>query len=230
MAKKREDLSGNRYGRLTVLKFSHMSGKHSYWECRCDCGNIKIARIDCLKTGTVRSCGCLVIDNHVKKHGFARSRLYRIYHAMKQRCYNPKSTAYQRYGGRGIRICEEWLNDFEVFAKWALNNGYKDNLTIDRKDFNKDYTPNNCRWITQKEQTRNTSRNTWITINGKTKILKDWCNIYGINVATACNRLKRGLSIDNVFKINEQSVTTIPKGSRMPIGTVSEAENLEDIV
>lgn len=199
----RKDISGNRYGKLVVVGFSHMDRKHSYYFCKCDCGNEITARSDCLKTGTIKSCGCLVKDNHVKTHGQSRSKLYRVYYGMKQRCYNPNHKAYYRYGGRGISICEEWKNDFKAFYDWAIENGYQDGLTIDRKDYNGNYEPNNCRWVTQAEQSRNTSRNTLITIDGVTRLLVEWCEIYGVNMSTACYRIKKNLPIKKVFNINE---------------------------
>lgn len=203
MSGKRKDLTGQKYGKLTVVNFSHMVDKHSYWSCLCDCGNNITVRSDCLKRGNVKSCGCLIKENHSRRHGYAQSRLYRIYYAMKQRCYNPKTKAYHRYGGRGVTICEEWLDSFESFRSWAIANGYRDDLTIDRRDVNGNYEPNNCRWITQRDQTRNTSRNTHITIDGVTRLLCEWCSIYGVNMATACYRLKRGWSVKDVFQINE---------------------------
>lgn len=203
MSGKLKDITGERYGKLTVIKFSRMVGKHSYWLCKCECGNEHIARSDCLKRGYIKSCGCLVKENHPKTHGQARTRLYRIYYAMKQRCYNSNNSNYNRYGGRGIKVCSEWLHDFKTFYDWALKNGYDENLTIDRINFDGNYEPNNCRWITQHEQARNTSRNTHITINGETRLLVEWCEKYGVNMATACHRIKRNLPIKKVFNINE---------------------------
>lgn len=203
MSGKRKDITCNRYERLVVLGFSHMVKKHSYYLCECVCGNKIIARSDCLKNGAIKSCGCLVKDNHVRTHGQAKTKLYHVYYGMKERCYNPKHESYDRYGGRGITVCDEWRNDFKVFYDWAITNGYKEGLTIDRKNYDKNYSPDNCGWITQAEQCRNTSRNNHITIDGVTRLLVDWCEIYGVNKSTACYRIKKKWPIKKVFNINE---------------------------
>lgn len=215
-----QDYTGQTYNRVTLLSFSHKRGKHSYWNCRCSCGNEFTARVDCVISGNTKSCGCLNHEAKVTKHGQARTPLYRVYYSMKQRCYNPNDKHYSDYGGRGISICDEWLSDFPAFSKWAYENGYAHGLSIDRIDVNGNYEPSNCRWVTQKVQTRNTRRNTYITISGETKVLKDWCTTFGVNCATACNRIKRGYPIYKVFGISEQSVSTNCTPS---IGTTVEA-------
>lgn len=110
---------------------------------------------------------------------------------MIQRCTNPNDDSYERYGGRGIVVCDEWLNSFEDFYEWALDSGYSDSLSIDRVDFNLDYCPANCKWSTPKEQANNNSDNINITINGVTKTLREWCPEYGISYATAWKRIRK---------------------------------------
>lgn len=133
------------------------------------------------------------------KHGGTHTRLYNVWCGMKERCKNPKSKRFARYGGRGIKVCDEWENDFAEFREWALNNGYADKLTIDRIDNNKGYSPDNCRWATQKEQNRNYSRNHMITYQGETKCLVDWADEFGINRGTVLFRIKQGKPLDEVF-------------------------------
>lgn len=118
---------------------------------------------------------------------------------MNDRCYNKNNKRYKDYGGRGIIICDEWLNDNKRFFNWAKSNGYNDNLTIDRIDVNGNYEPNNCRWITLQQQNRNTRRNIYFTIKGVTKCLKDWCKDFNIPCSTVRYRLKRGLTIEEAL-------------------------------
>lgn len=152
---KKIDITGERYGRLTVLKLEPSKKYLSMWRCRCDCGNEITAYLGNLRRGTTQSCGCLQRERTSKAnilHGDTDSSLYRRYKHILYRCYNPKCKDYSNYGGRGIKICNEWLDNYKAFREWSLQNGYKEELTIDRKDVNGDYEPNNCRWITLEEQ------------------------------------------------------------------------------
>ena len=169
------DLTGQRFGGLTVIGFAKKSNDRQYmWKCRCDCGNEIVIRSHSLRSGNTRSCGCLQKETNIKlrqTHGMTKTRLYNIWQSMKQRCSLPSASCYKYYGGRGITVCNEWQN-FEPFCEWALANGYADNLTIDRIDVNGNYEPNNCRWLTIQEQQNNTRRSHNITFNGITKTLK----------------------------------------------------------
>ena len=165
MTKQMKNLTNQCFGKLQVISFAGKKGKEKYYMCHCECGNKKIVRASNLTTGNTRSCGCIKkqkngIENSNYKHGLSNTRLYVIWSSMKQRCQNPKATEYSCYGGRGIRVCPEWENDFKTFYTWAINNGYSGELTIDRIDVNGDYKPANCRWIPQKEQYKNIQRNT----------------------------------------------------------------------
>jgi len=157
------DLIGKKFGRLTVLRRDEKKNMGKvFLLCRCDCGNECSVRADHLKSGETQSCGCLhaeIIKRVKTVHGMAGKRLQVIWNNMKARCYNPKSQHYNRYGGRGISICPEWVNDCSKFITWALNNGYSDDLTIDRINNDGNYEPQNCRWVTQQEQAQNTSQN-----------------------------------------------------------------------
>jgi len=175
-----EDLTGKRFNRLVVLKrVENGNGFKSRWKCLCDCGNETIVAGTNLKTGEVKSCGCL---KHLQRdtHHLSGTRLYSIWNAMKNRCYLKTHSAYSYYGGRGITVCDEWKTDFESFYKWAINNGYSESLTIDRVDNNKSYCPDNCRWVPQEVQVNNRRSCVLITYKGETKNLMQWCKLLNL--------------------------------------------------
>lgn len=126
------------------------------------------------------------------RHGLKNTRLYRIWSNMKNRCNNPNCNAFHRYGGRGITVCDEWQNDFQTFYDWSISHEYSDELSLDRIDNNKGYSPDNCRWATSKMQANNTSHCRFITIAGDTKTMKEWCEISGVNYNTARDRIRHG--------------------------------------
>ena len=173
------------------------------WMCQCDCGNSKIISTKNLLhsrglTGTL-SCGCLVKENHIKTHDKSNSKQYLIWQKMKSRCYNKRHKHYKYYGGRGILICDEWLNDFERFYNWSVESGYKDGLTIDRIDNDLGYSPDNCRWATRKEQSNNTRANHLLTHNGKTLNTKQWSEETGIKYTTIQSRIRSGFRVDEIL-------------------------------
>lgn len=180
--------------RLTVIEYvGNDKFNHKMWRCKCDCGNEIITETHRLVTGKTRSCGCLKQEGNNRRHGKCYSRLNRIYRKMKQRCFNINNPRYSDYGGRGITVCEEWLgeNGFENFYEWSMNNGYQDDLSIDRLDNDGNYEPDNCRWTTVKEQVRNTRRNIFITANGETHTLAEWSEITGIRYTKLLARIRK---------------------------------------
>lgn len=203
--KTRDKLVGKRFGRLVVIenagKQKAEKSTRTLWKCQCDCGNITYVVTSNLTTGKQVSCGCYRREKNVK-HGVSGSRVERILNAMKQRCYNKKRSGYEYYGGRGIKICDEWLGENGVanFYNWAMENGYTDELTIDRIDVNGDYCPENCKWTTRAEQMRNTRRNHYIKMDGETHTVAEWCRIIGIKEGVFYGRISRGYTEHDALK------------------------------
>lgn len=208
-----EDLSGKRFGNLLVLERAEpiLEGKSKRkrvaWVCRCDCGNTCIVRSCALKNGQ-RSCGCAIAENNRAtwtKHNGCKDRLYGVWIDMKKRCYNPKYKQYKDYGGRGIRVCDEWLHDYSAFKKFALGHGYDadaifGDCTIDRVDVNGHYCPENCRFVDMKTQGKN-KRVTGhlLTYGKKTQNIAAWSRETGINRVTIQQRIKRGWSVEKAL-------------------------------
>lgn len=194
------DLTGQRFGKLIVLeKAGKAKDGHCTWKCKCDCGNETIVNSNNLRSGNTKSCGCGEKENlkklHFKKvHGDSNSKLYAIWKSMRQRCNNSSNLMYNYYGGRGITVCQEWDNDYITFKNWAIENGYSENLSIDRIDNNKGYSPENCRWATKIQQANNMRNNHYITLNNKTQSLTEWCKELNIKRDTVKSRLYRGWS------------------------------------
>lgn len=214
--KRVHDLTGRRFGRLTVIGIEDTNTRKTYWACQCDCGKMKRVRSDSLLRGSIRSCGCLKeerdkinLNSSASKKKFEETgykvggtRLYGIWQNMKGRCNNPNDARYDRYGGRGIKVCGEWETDFIAFHDWAIASGYSDDLTLDRKDNDGDYCPDNCRWATQKEQSNNRSTNIKITIGNATKNLTEWCEIFKLDNKKVFARYYRGAfsGLDDLFR------------------------------
>ena len=188
-----EDLTGQRFGRLTVIERAETTNVSTRWKCICDCGNECTVIAQNLKRGHTISCGCYreeVRPLQQFKHGYRHTRIYNIYGKIKDRCYNRNNPNYSRYGGRGITMCDEWLNDPKAFCEWAYAHGYKEDAsygecTIDRRDNNKEYSPENCRIATEKVQANNRRSNLLIEHNGETKTLAEWRDFFGMTQSKA---------------------------------------------
>lgn len=200
---KLKDLTGIKFNRLTVIERVE-NDKHgkARWLCECDCGNFTTASSGDLKSGNTKSCGCFISDitkARNTKHGKSTTRIYTEYQTMKARCYYPKHSYFHLYGGRGITVCDEWLNDFQTFYNWAMSHGYADNLTIDRINTDGNYTPENCRWVTNKQQQNNRRNNRLITYKGETKPVSQWAEEYGIYYNTLLYRVRNGWSVEKAL-------------------------------
>lgn len=202
------DLSGQRFGRLTAIrKIGKANGHGALWLCSCDCGKDTETRAQYLRSGATTSCGCyrteLLAERMKKigteqiKHGKARrgSRdpLFYVWYGMHGRCKYPSHISYKNYGGKGIKVCDEW-QEFEPFYEWAISHGYKKGLQLDRIDSEKDYSPDNCRFITQSENSKRRKGTHWITINGETHTIPEWAKIVGMTPTGIYYRLRHGWS------------------------------------
>lgn len=205
---KDNEIIGKQYGRLTVVSYCGTDKQRSkLFKCKCECGNEITTRKSRIINGGVKSCGCLVTDVWSKmkyKHGYARkdkyNRLYGIYSHMIDRCHNSKNPSYKNYGERGIFVCDQWLENVDLFMKWAMENGYEDNLSIDRIDNNKGYSPDNCRWVGRTEQANNKRNNIILKYNGKTKTLPEWSREIEMPQKTLRSRYYMGWSDKEIIE------------------------------
>ena len=189
------DLTGQKINRLLVLQRVKREGNtKTLWKCRCDCGKEIIVESYKLRNGATKSCGCYrneFIKYINKTHGMSYTRINKIYRGMKSRCYTKSNPRYSDYGGRGIVICDDWLGKegFLHFYEWATNNGYTDELTIDRIDVDKNYDPKNCRWITRAEQGDNKRCSTKVSAFNETHSIAEWSRRTGVNYKTLYRRI-----------------------------------------
>lgn len=200
-----EDITGKRFGRLTVIKFipqEERKARQYDWWCKCDCGNEIKANASKLKTGAQQSCGCLkaemknYLGDKTRKYKYSCRRLYIIYKQMLSRCLNSTDKRYGDYGGRGISVCNDWIDNYDTFAEWAFQNGYDEKAkkgvcTLDRIDVDKGYSPDNCRWITNQKQQNNRRNNVYLEYNGKKQSLAEWAREYNIPYGTLYGGIKR---------------------------------------
>lgn len=198
------DLTNQRFGRLTVIAFSHVSKKNRMWLCRCDCGSVKHVPTDDLRSKKTVSCGCYSrerLGNASRTHGHSVGRLtaeYVAWRAMKQRCYTPSHPRYKSYGGRGIKVCEQWRNSFETFlADMGPKPGWAHSLG--RKDNNADYSQSNCRWETRTQQDNNKTNNVIWEYEGVKKTMAQWAESIGISHSALSKRRDRGWTLERIL-------------------------------
>lgn len=199
------DLVGQTFARLTVVSRAGSQNKKATWLCRCDCGNEVVVKSDNLKTGNTKSCGCQKRESTIatmqatkRTHGLSRSAEYKIWVHIKQRCYNEKSASYPDYGGRGIVMCKRWKDSFEEFFK-DMGNRPSPDMSIDRRDVNGEYSPDNCRWATDVEQCSNRRNNHLIEHNGVTKTITQWARDAGLHPTTIRLRLRGGWTMEEAM-------------------------------
>jgi len=191
---KSKDLTGMKFGLLTIISRAEKTSKNPSWECECECGNTKTILSYNLISGKSKSCGC-VRGNKLrlfsKTHGESKTRIYGIYKGMKQRCYNKNTPAYRYYGGKGIEICFDWLNDFLKFKNWSIDNGYLHGKSIDRINPNGNYCPENCRWVDVEKQQNNKLNSFFLSIDGEKKTIAEWADSNNINKQTLYSKFYR---------------------------------------
>ena len=197
------DLSGQRFGRLTVIERAENMGSATRWKCLCDCGKESIAHAGSIVDGGTKSCGCLRLERWLESaldHGMSNSLEYSSWHSMKRRCLDPSHTAFKFYGGRGIKICPQWIGE-NGFANFLNDMGKRpdSSYSLDRINSQGDYEPSNCRWASRTTQARNTRSNKLLTMNGKTQCLKAWSEELGIGAKTITCRLDRGWTVERAL-------------------------------
>lgn len=203
-----EDLTGKKFGKLTVIKRveNHVQpsgASYTRWLCKCECGNEVTVRTSDLTRGHTKSCGCLQKEK-VTTHGLKKTRLYVIWRDIKARCFNPNNRGFKNYGAKGITMCDIWKNNFKAFNDWAMENGYNPNAkrgecTIDRIDVNGNYEPNNCRWVDNLVQQNNKKNNVFISYNNETHTVAEWSRILHIPPHTLYARLYKGWSVEKTL-------------------------------
>jgi len=194
------DLKGKKFNRLTVIKKDGHKGKKVLWECICECGNITHVMTNDLTSGNTKSCGCLNKEKASaihSTHKMSKTPLYKVWGGIKQRCYYEKHVAYERYGGRGIKMSEEWLK-FENFYN-DMKKGFQQGLTIDRKNSNGDYCKENCIWATYEQQANNKRNNRIETVNGITDTISNLAKLFKVNYSLAYSRIYRGWGIERAL-------------------------------
>lgn len=218
-----KDITGCRFGKLTVLGYDHTKyfrkgHPHTMWRCHCDCGkDIIVDKTALVRNTPQQSCGCgkkTILREKNTTHGMSKSRLYNVWNGMRERCSNPNNSSYEDYGGRGVKVCAEW-HVYENFHKWAMDNGYDPDApygekTIDRIDVDGNYEPSNCRWVDSIAQANN-RRNKSIIYRGDKISIADFCRIMGFSRVTVNRHLKKGIDINHTIYLLTNKVKWNPK-------------------
>lgn len=197
-----KDIDGDRFGRLAVIGYKGPRGNHREWYCKCDCGEVCIVLSNCLLRGETKSCGCLNSEYSRRRkttHGKTGTRVYGIWKHIITRCTNRRAKAFPRYGGKGVKVCSRWRSFQNFYAD--MGDPPSRIHSIDRRDNDGDYTPENCRWATPVQQQNNTSRNVKISINGRTQTLAEWCRELRLNYSTVHARLRKRWPVCRAFQI-----------------------------
>jgi hypothetical protein len=195
------DMTNRRYGRLTVIALHHRDARKAYWECKCDCGKTTIVRNCALTSGNTKSCGCLNDELRLDRnytHGLSDCVEYRAWSYMKTRCCNTDIKSAPRYSGRGIKICDRWLDSFENFYE-DMGKKPSPKHSLDRINNDGDYEPSNCRWATWEEQANNNSNNVKFVIDGETITRANLCKKYGINYSAFRHRIEAGWTLERII-------------------------------
>jgi len=203
------DINNHVFNGVKVVSRHGLANGKATWECLCPCGEIFIALGTTLRNGKTkgcRSCNKSRVISAITKHGYSGTREYHSYNSMKERCYNPKNKRFSRYGGRGIKVCDKWLNSFSAFIA-DMGDMPGNNYTLERLNFDLDYCPENCVWATKEQQANNRSNNHFITIDGKTMTLTAWSRKTNIHRSVLLRRIRRGLkNLDLIKKHHVQKI------------------------
>lgn len=217
-----KEFIGKKFSKLTITSvfIEFKNGKNRRMaKCSCDCGETCAKNLYNVLYGTTTSCGCK--KRGTRKHGLSEHTLYKVWVSMKDRCYNPSNASYHRYGKRGIKLCKEWRHNPEAFIEWSINNGWKKGLTIERRNNDGDYDPNNCSFIPKSEQTKNFCRNVFIEYNGEVKHMSEWARVFKTDAASIRYRWDKGLPLEGVQKLREKTVKM-----RIPVSKVQAVKNI----
>lgn len=195
------DIEGQIFGRLKVLAYAGKRGTRSHWYCLCECGNCSTPEVSCLRNGTTASCGCLGREHQraaTSTHKMSQTSIWQIWRGVKRRCLDPRVKGYKNYGGRGVKICSRWRESFENFYA-DMGDRPSRRHSLERRNNDGDYTPENCYWATDIEQHNNTRRSRFLEFQGKKQTITQWARELDINVATLYNRVKRGWNTTRIL-------------------------------